>query len=223
MSANSVIFIVSSKKWRQKNQHKPPDKPPEMSPQLLEAFGLAQHHGVPTRFLDWSASPLAALYFAARDAFDADDDRDSFAVWAVPRQRPGDERISVLTPGRSRNPFAQRQLGYLTYDKKVDLHYHKLSGWQSQDEVLDEYQRNWGHGKWPGLRKAVVPRALAGELLSLLFQEGVSHAHLMPTLDNVAKTLELLRKLEPVRRERLQRIYANQSVTIVSGSGYKFP
>jgi FRG domain len=51
--------------------------------ELYEALALAQHHGVPTRLMDFSYDPLIAAYFGAENP---DPSAQEIAVWSIDLQ-----------------------------------------------------------------------------------------------------------------------------------------
>lgn len=153
-------------------------EPSESSTESLHpGYALAQHHGMPTRLLDWTLNPLIAAFFAAENPAHI---QGEIAVWALhPLGLLGTEWQEYRVP-RSTIGFVHAQAGRFTYHRSADIYFLRNGRWPIlEDDCEDVF-----------LKKLTLRASEAPELRRLLFAEGFSRAHLMPTFDNIKATLQ---------------------------------
>lgn len=144
---------------------------------LHPGYALAQHHGMPTRFLDWTQNPLIAAFFAAENPANM---QGEIAVWALHPLGLFETEWQEYRVPRSTIGFVHAQAGLFTYHRSADTYFVRKGRWPMlEDDCEDGF-----------LFQLTLPSSEASELRRLLFAEGISRAHLMPTFDNIKATLQ---------------------------------
>ncbi|MEI8395864.1 MAG: FRG domain-containing protein [Rhodospirillaceae bacterium] len=139
---------------------------------------LAQHHGLPTRLLDWTSNPLVAAFFAVKDVAQSEDDTEA-VIFAVKI-----DRKMIVNTEKDADPFLINGVhfvapsaitGRLVSQKGFfTIHGPPNEDWNNPQQTEDRF---------------LIPADAKRFFRKRLFKRGVDHAHIMADLDGLCQTL----------------------------------
>ncbi|HXT18886.1 MAG TPA: FRG domain-containing protein [Gemmatimonadaceae bacterium] len=172
-----------------------------------EELFSAQHHGVPTRLLDWTYSPLVAAFFATRPSRQDEHDR---AVWRLDWQRvhrgfklpplallPRDlddifGEGKHATPWQLFNRKSDKDAFALlveppSLDQRIVAQAAVFTMCSDRTRSFDEFLR--AHDLADALTKYIIPADVVDLMRDQLDLVGVDERRLFPDLDGVAAAI----------------------------------
>ncbi|SFV06476.1 FRG domain-containing protein [Pseudoduganella namucuonensis] len=165
----------------------------------LRCLALMQHHGAPTRLLDFTKSPFVAVFFALEHATS---DAAVYALntprlWAAaPRGKPDMNRdgIDPRVPGNFTRLFQPNTNAIIwtgeptEMDRRLVAQSGTLVVPGMLDKPLDEILLDYGDSG-ALLKKILLPQAMRDEAMKALYRMNITNATLFPDLDGLARSI----------------------------------
>jgi hypothetical protein len=170
-------------------------------------LALAQHHGLPTRLLDWTFSPYVALHFLTEEVERFDQDG---VIWCVDFMRVKallPHRLQALLVEEGANVFTTDMLSHVasaliefdrlarepfavffeppSLDERIINQYALFSMMSGATARLDQ----WLSSHTDLVRRIAVPAGLKWEVRDKLDQANVTERVLFPGLDGLSRWL----------------------------------
>lgn len=171
-------------------------------------LALAQHHGLPTRLLDWTYSPLVALHFATADFLNYDKDGIIWAINYVDTKAYLPDQLARIIEEEGSHIFTAEMLDRAANDlrelqalKRKDFpvffeppsiddrivnQYAVFSMMSNPNRIID----HWLRGKEIRCFRIVLPAKLKWEIRDKLDQANINERVLFPGLDGLATWLK---------------------------------
>ena len=141
-------------------------------------LAVAQHHGLPTRLIDWSTNPLVACYFASQPSARGKQDGEIVAVEA--------RQIGYYDPDNpeEQDPFDITEVRFLRSSALAA----RIISQRGLFSVHNNPKKAWYLTN--KTKTFVIPAAMKTTFRRSLFAMGVDASTLMADLDGLASTLK---------------------------------